>query len=130
MSQANVEVIRTLFEAYSRGDHDAALECLAPDVHYETGQEIPADSRDAVRTMWERWESAWDEIETVPEEFIDAGDRVVVTVRYLGKGRGSGIAYKDLLFDVYTLREGRCVHKQEFRSKEEALAAAGLSRPR
>jgi ketosteroid isomerase-like protein len=130
MSQKNVEVIRMLFEAYRRGDYDAALECLAPDVHYETGQEIPADGRDAVRTMWERWEGAWDEIETVPEEFIDAGDRVVVTVRYLGKGRGSGITYKDLLFDVYTLRDGLCVHKKEFRSKDEALAAAGLSRPR
>jgi ketosteroid isomerase-like protein len=130
MSQKNVEIIRALFEGYRRGDYDAALESLAPDVHYETGQETPANGRDAVRTMWERWESAWEEIDTVPEEFIDAGDRVVVSVRYLGKGRGSGITYKDLLFDVYTLRDGRCVHKQEFRSKEEALGAAGLSRPR
>jgi hypothetical protein len=53
-----------------------------------------------------------------------------VTVRYVGKGRGSRIEYRDLLFEIYTLRDSQCVHKQELRSKKEALAAAGLSRPR
>jgi hypothetical protein len=30
--------------------------------------------------MWERWDSTWDDLETVPEEFTDAGDHVLVTV--------------------------------------------------
>ena len=130
MSERNVQIVRRFTESYVRGEIDEALACLAPDVVYKVTQEAPAHGPDAVRAIWERWESAWEEIDTVPEEFIDAGDRVVVSVRYLGKGRGSGITYKDFLFDVYTLRDGRCVHKQEFRSKAEALAAAGLSRPR
>jgi hypothetical protein len=30
--------------------------------------------------MRERWHSTWDELETVPGEFIDAGHQVLVTV--------------------------------------------------
>jgi ketosteroid isomerase-like protein len=126
VSKANVDIIRKLFEDYRRGDYDEAIACLAPDVVYETGQELAASGAGAVRAMWERWDGAWVELETVPEEYIDAGERVVVAVRYTGRGRGSGIELEDLLFDVYTLRDGKCVHKTEFRDRSEALAAAGL----
>jgi ketosteroid isomerase-like protein len=127
VSQANVDIVRKLFEDYRRGDYDEAIACLAPDVVYETGQELAASGPAAVRAMWERWDGAWVGLETVPEEYIDAGERVVVAVRYTGRGRGSGIELEDLLFDVYTLRDGKCVHKAEFRDRSEALAAAGLN---
>jgi ketosteroid isomerase-like protein len=126
MSEENVEVVRRLFETYNQGDFDAALACLARDVVYETGQELPARGPDEVRAMWERWESDWDVIGTELEEFIDAGERIVVTVHYTGRGRGSGIDLDDRLHDVYTLRDGRIVHKAEYRDRSEALAAAGL----
>jgi ketosteroid isomerase-like protein len=126
MSEENVEVVRRLFETYNQGDFDAALACLARDVVYETGQELPARGPDEVRAMWERWESDWEAIATETEEFIDAGDRVLVTVRYSGRGSGSGIDLDDRLFDVYTLRDGKVVHKAEFRERAVALAAAGL----
>jgi ketosteroid isomerase-like protein len=127
MSLENVEIVRRLFETYRRGAYEEALACLAPDVVYETGQEAAATGRDEVRAMWERWESAWVELETVAEEFIDAGDRVLVTVRYSGRGRGSGIRFEDRLYDVYTMSDGRCVRKREFRRLSEALEAAGLT---
>jgi len=78
--------------------------------------------------MWERWDGTWDEQETVPEEFIDAGQHVLVTVHYSARGRGSGIKYEERLFDVYTFSDGQCVRKQEFRERSEALEAAGLDR--
>jgi len=126
MSRENVEVVRRLFDTYNRGDYEEAVACLAPDVVYGVGQEVPASGRNEVRAMWDRWETAWEYIRTVPEEFIDAGDHVVVTVRYSGRGRGSGIGYDDRLFDVYTLHDGLCVRKLEFRERSDALEAAGL----
>jgi len=125
MSQANVEVVRRLFDNYRSGDYAAAAECLAAHVVYEVGQELPARGREEVRAMWERWDGTWDELETVPEEFIDAGQRVLVTVYYSARGRGSGINYEERLFDVYTLSHGKCVRKQEFRERSDALEAAG-----
>ncbi len=38
----------------------------------------------------------------------------------------SGIEYDERLYDVYTVRDGRCVRKLEFKQRSEALAAAGL----
>jgi ketosteroid isomerase-like protein len=126
MSQANIEVVRRLFDSYVRGDYAEAATCLAVDVVYEVGQELPARGREAVRVMWERWDDTWDELETVPEEFIDAGDQVLVTVHYSARGRGSGIKFEERLFDVYTFCDGKCVRKREFRRRSEALEAAGL----
>jgi ketosteroid isomerase-like protein len=125
VSEANVELVRRLFESYSRGDYAAAAECLDPDVVYEVGQELPLRGRAAVRAMWERWDSTWEELETVPEEFVDAGHEVLVTVHYSAVGRGSGIKYDERLFDVYTFRDGQCVHKREFRTRAEAASALG-----
>jgi ketosteroid isomerase-like protein len=127
MSQENVEIVRRFFETYGQGDIDAALECLAADVVYEVLQEAPARGPEAVREIWKRWEDAWAELETIPEEYIDAGDRVVVAVRYTGRGHGSGIEFDQRTFDVYTLREGLIVHKTEVSDRSEALAAVGLS---
>jgi ketosteroid isomerase-like protein len=123
MSEANVEIVKRLFESYRRGDYAEAAACLAPDVVYEVGQELPLRGREEVRAMWQRWDSTWDGLETVPEEFLDAGDHVLVTVFYSARGRGSGIAYEERLFDVYSFSGGRCVRKREFRQRSEAVEA-------
>jgi ketosteroid isomerase-like protein len=60
------------------------------------------------------------------EEFIEAGDQVVVAVRYSGRGRGSGIEFDATTYDVYALRDGVCVRKLEFNERSQALEAAGL----
>ena len=126
MSQENVEVVRRFTEAYRSGDFDAALENLAPEIHYEVGQELPARKPDAVLGIWKRWEREWEALGMTAEEYIDAGDRIVVDMRYRGRGRGSGIEVDDHLFEVHTLRGGKIVRKVEFKTRSEALEAAGL----
>ena len=126
MSQANVEVVKRLFESYRRGDYAKAAACLAPDVVYQVGQELPLRGREEVRAMWERWDSTWDGLDTVPEDFIDAGDQVLVTVFYSARGRVSGIEYEERLFDVYSFSHGQCVRKREFRLRSDAVETTGL----
>jgi ketosteroid isomerase-like protein len=128
MSQENVEIVRRFYEAMSRGDYAEALACLASDVVYGVLQEGPAHGPDAVKAMWDRWESEWEEGGTiVPEEFIDGGDRIVVAVHESGRARGSGIEVDVLVFNVFTLRDGKVVRKVELTKRSEALEAAGLS---
>jgi ketosteroid isomerase-like protein len=126
MSQANVEVVKRLFESYRRGDYAEAAACLAPDVVYEVGQELPLRGREEVRAMWERWDSTWSGLETVPEDFIDVGQHVLVTVFYSARGRGSGLEYEERLFDVYSFSDGQCVRKREFKQRSDAVEATGL----
>ena len=93
---------------------------------WEIGQELPARGPDEVREVWRRWDADWEELETVADEIIDAGDRLVVAVRYRGRGRVSGVEVNDLIFEVHTLRDGRCIRKIEFPTREQALAEVGL----
>ena len=127
MSQQNVDATRTSIEAYRRGDYARASAHLAPDVVWTVGQERPAHGPAAVRAMWERWDGEWDELETAIEEVIDAGDKVLMAVRYRGRGRTSGVEVNDRLFEVHTFRDGLCVRKVDFQERSEALEAAGLS---
>jgi ketosteroid isomerase-like protein len=127
MSRENVEIVRSFTEAYLRGDHVGAISYLAPDVVYEVGQELPARRPDELLAMWKRWEAEWERIELIPEESIDAGDQVVVAVRYSGRGRASGIELEDRSFEVHTVRDGKVARKRDFKTRSEALEAAGLS---
>jgi ketosteroid isomerase-like protein len=126
MSQENVERVRNSLDAYRRGDYEAASTWLAPDVVWEVGQELPAQGPAAVRDLWKRWDDEWEELETVADEFLDAGDNVVVAIRYRGRGRGSGVEVSDRLFEVHTFRDGECVRKVDFTERSAALQAAGL----
>ena len=127
MSQENVDATRRSIEAYRRGDYPRASAHLAPDVVWTVGQELPAHGPAAVRAMWERWDGEWEQLETVVEEVIDAGDKVLMAVRYRGRGRASGVEVNDRLFEVHTFRDSRCVRKVDFQKRAEALEAAGLS---
>ena len=126
MSQKNVEVVRSFTDAYLRGDHAGAVSHLAPDVVYEVEQELPLRRPDELLAMWQRWEADWERIELIPEEYIDAGDQVVLVVRYSGRARASGIELEDRLFEVHTVRDGKIARKRDFKTRSQALEAAGL----
>jgi ketosteroid isomerase-like protein len=72
-------------------------------------EESAAQGHDAVRASTARWKSEWDDDELIPEEFADGGDRVVATVRFRARGRGSGIEVDARLYDVFTLHDGKIV---------------------
>ena len=60
-------------------------------------------------------------------ELIDAGDSVVVVFRQHGRGRGSGVEVDRNFYGVCDVRDGRIVRYRQFTSRDEAIAAAGLS---
>jgi ketosteroid isomerase-like protein len=90
-------------------------------------EESAAQGHDAVRASTARWKSEWDDDELIPEEFADGGDRVVATVRFRARGRGSGIEVDARLYDVFTLHDGKIVRMDQFSERSEALEAVGLS---
>jgi ketosteroid isomerase-like protein len=127
MSQKNVEVVRELWDAYSRGDFDHVLALSDPYVVMVSLEEGALYGPDAIRKNYERWREAWEKPATVVEEVIDTGDQVVVIARFHGRGRASGVTVEQRLFEVYTLRNGKILRVDEFSERAEALDAAGLS---
>jgi uncharacterized protein len=127
MSRENVDVVRRSVEAYSRGDLDAALADVHPEIAWNPFEETPAVGLDSVRAHLARWESDWEELEATPEEFIDAGEQVLATVRFNGRGSASGIEVEARSYSVYTLLDGKIVAMEEFVDRADALKAAGLT---
>jgi len=60
-----------------------------------------------------------------PQEFIDAGDRVVVLQREYQRSN-SGVEMTIETAGILDLRDGRVVRMQGYMDPAEALAAAGL----
>ena len=127
MSEQNVEIVRRGFEAYLRGDLAAATANYADEIVFNPAEEPPIRGREAILSYLRRWEDPWDDYELRTEEFIDAGDRVVVTIHVKARGTASGIEVDARSHQVHTVRDGRLVRMDEYLVREEALEAAGLS---
>jgi len=127
MSYENVEVVRRAweYEMFGRGGEDAVAD-FASDFVMNPVEESASYGRAAIRDNFQRFASAWDNLQVNAEEFIDAGDRVFVAAHFRGRGRASGITVETRFYEVYTLRDHKIVRVDEFTHRDEALEAAGL----
>ena len=130
MSQENLEVVRLCCDAFRRGDYESALDALDPAIEYDLTH-FPDGriyhGREGVREAFRIWLGTWENYRQYHDEFIDAGDRVVVSVREHGRGKGSGIELERATFGIWTLRGGRAIRIEFRATKDEALEAVGLS---
>ena len=132
MSQENVELIRRGYEAFARGDVDAVLELLHPDVDWHPaiapilGVET-VRGRDAVRRfLTHDLFEGFDRFRAEPLSVEDLGDFVLVMVRYTGRGESSGIEMDQRFATLYELRDGQTLTMRDYSTRAEALEAAGL----
>ena len=121
MSQVSVDIVRRFLIA----DVDEAMTHADPDIVWNPIEELPTQGHDAVRASLARWKAEWDDYKVLPEEFVDRGDRVLVTVRLRGRGRGSGVEIDARFYDLYTLRDGKIVRMDQFTERLQALEAVG-----
>jgi ketosteroid isomerase-like protein len=135
MSDENVEICRRAFEGFEGLDPEAAVEASLEYVHPEIVFQSAIVSGAEGKTFrgldgYRQWASesgaAFDELRTVPEEFRDLGDDVLMFGRVFAKGRGSGVAVESPVAFLCTLRDGRLVHVRGYLSWDQALEAAGL----
>ena len=131
MSQENVEVVRTMMDAWNRGDYAAAIESFAPDVRTECvlGGDFDGtfEGIDGMQRWLARFWASFADFHTEADECIDAGDHVVIAAHHHGRGKTSGIEVEMLNWQVFTFRDGKVIRYRLFRAKPEALEAAGLS---
>jgi ketosteroid isomerase-like protein len=134
MTQENVEVVRQVYGAFQEGDSEKVMNLVSPDVelHGTSGglsDGSVARGIEAVRQTFEMWDEDW-ETELSPQEFIDAGEQVVVLQQELRRGRGSGVEVEAKTAVLYGLHDGRLIRIQGFMSQDEALSrrAAGVAR--
>ena len=132
MAQENVEIVRRIYDAFRRDDGDDVMQLVSPNIelHGTSGglsEGNVARGIQAVRQTFEAWDAeAWEETELNPQEFIDAGDQVVVLQHELRRGRGSGVEVESETAVLFELRDGQVIRIQGFMDQGKALEAAGL----
>ena len=132
MSQENVEIVREAFEAFLAGDREKTAKLVDPEVEFhgtvgglEEGRIAHGQSQ--IDQMFEAEDlEAWEERRLEAEEFIDAGDNVVVLLHEYRRGRGSGVELETKTAAVAAVSGGRVVRIQGYMDRDAALEAVGL----
>jgi ketosteroid isomerase-like protein len=135
MSEENVEIVRRGYELFAAGDFEGLSALISPDAETPdasglgltgTATGVRHGPEGFLRGIEEVTE-AFDDYRVEAEEFTDAGDAVVVSVRISGRGKTSGVEQEMRLVHMWVLRDGKAIRGEVYRTTEEALEAAGLS---
>ena len=130
MSQENVEIVRKVFEAWRTGDRDRALAYADPQIVVDATRRVfnPTTYRgeQGIRQMLADMDDVWEVLRPEAFDFLDVGDRVVVSGRMTGTGKGSGATVAREFAGVWTVRDSRVVRWDLYQGRAEALEAAGL----
>jgi uncharacterized protein len=132
MSQENVEIVRRGYDLFAAGDLEGLLALIAPDAETPdagglgltgTATGVRRGPEGFLRAIEEVTE-AFDDYRVQPEEFIDAGDAVIASVRISGRGKTSGVEQEARLVHLWFIRDGQAIRGEVYRTIEEALEAA------
>ncbi|MGH2966698.1 MAG: nuclear transport factor 2 family protein [Solirubrobacterales bacterium] len=140
MSQENVEAARRgiaeINEVYRTGTFSPSLPrirelcdpdfVLRPSGMFPENEEMrgPEGLLNFISGQAEAFEQMWIDA----DEFIDAGDRVVIPIRFGGRARHTGLDVEFQVTHLCTYREGKLLRDEIYATKAEALEAAGLSK--
>ena len=125
----NVELVRSGFEAFNRGDVTGVLALLHPDVEVhsvaEVGEEGTYHGHQGFLDWTAIWLDAWDDFKIEVEEIEEVDDEnVLIHARQRGRGKGSGLEVEQNGIYLFTMREGLATRLHLYADRESALAAA------
>ena len=135
MSQENVEIVRSIYEAVTRRDSATPFEIYAEDIVWDVSNSSRAvlamkpvyHGHKGVRQYWRENLSSFGEVDFEVRELIDAGDHVLAVIREHEVGRASGVPVEATHLVVWTLADGMVIRIQVFDDREQALKAVGLA---
>jgi ketosteroid isomerase-like protein len=127
---ANVSLVRRFVEAFNRRDVDSMDGYYDPDVELHEWPTAPGaqvyHGIEGVRSALDNWFEIWEWMRVEIVDLLDLGDRVLVTLDQVAKGKGSEIEVEIRSHNVYTFRDGKVLRMELFTEREPALEAAGL----
>ena len=129
MPQKNVEIVRGGFDAFQAGDLSQMLDLMADDlVTYRADPDgATYHGKEGFLRATADWTEDFSEWSVIPEEFIDAADRVLVHVRQMARGAASGVPVEGEFWFVFEMRGTRVAKLSFYLRRDEALKAVGLS---
>ena len=131
VSQENIELVRSAFDAWNRGEVEAFADHMVEDVAWLEVSGRPEGGvsarrgrnrlRHSLESLFEAWESYRLEVERID----DIGNRVLAVVREVARGRASGLEVDSHWGYLITVDGGQIVRVEAYRDPAVALKAAG-----
>jgi uncharacterized protein len=124
MSQANVEVVRSIYRAWS--SNESARDLIDPELEYVNPTYAVESGTRHDRAALREIRKVYPDFRVEPERFVDAGEDIVV----IGIARGtsaSGLETQWRQGYIWTVRDGRAIRFRWFNDPKEALEAVGLA---
>lgn len=121
MANTNAELIRSLYDAFARGDAATVLGTLDPQVVWNEAENIEyADGNPYIgpqrvaEGVFGRLMAEWDGFSVAPQQFVSEGNLVVVTGRYGGTYKASRARIDAQFVHVWTIRDGKVITFQQY----------------
>jgi ketosteroid isomerase-like protein len=131
LSQENLDKARNFIEAYNARDFDRATRDFDPDIDWVLPEHQASDSAKGIHGVLRFWhgiDETMEELQLVPQEYVDEGDVVATRLRHRGRGKGSGVEIDtELYHQVATFRDGVIVRMEYVTSWEQALETLRVS---
>ena len=129
MSAENVEKVKHGFAALARGDIEEMLTVVHPEIELLPLSGKLVDRRsyhghEGVREWDLTRREAWENLELVPAEYEDLGDRILVHGELRSRGAASGIELDTQVSWVFEFRDDKIAQLEAFLDRDEARAAA------
>jgi uncharacterized protein len=127
MRPEDIEALQHGYRAWNRGELDAVIDLVDPDLEWSPGADSPEGGvftgRDGFVSFVRSWAESFEDFRLEPEEISAEGEHAIVTVRQSGRGRGSGIELDIGTIHVWHIRDGVALAWSAYRSKAEAQGA-------
>jgi uncharacterized protein len=133
MSTSNVELLRPIYEEWSRGNWAPRFDAYAPDYEWGWSDEFPdlggvvRDDNEDTSERLRQWLSGWKDWRCEAERYVAEGDTVVALTRYRGRGKTSDAAVDTEGAHLWTFRDGKVIRLVVYSSRQTALRDAGLT---
>ena len=121
MSQENMTVIRGMYESFSRGDVTSVLGQMHQHIEWREAENFIYADRNPYRGpqavlegVFMRLASEWADFKVMPEEWLDAGNHIVVLGTYSGRHKESGKEVRAQFAHIWGVTHGRVVRFQQY----------------
>jgi ketosteroid isomerase-like protein len=134
MPEENLEALRWLYGEWAKGNLWALRDIADPNIEWEWSPNLASLSGgpriyrglDEVGAATLEFLAAWDHYWMTAEDFIEAGDQIVVLMRVHARAANTDSTLEQRSTAVWTLRNGRAIRVRYYDDRAEALKAAGL----
>jgi uncharacterized protein len=111
---SNVELVKSLYDSFAAGDVPAVLQGFDENIEWTEAEGFPyggtyRGGAAIVENVFMRIATEWDGYAVTPDEFLDAGEKVVALGNYSGSYKATGKSMKVPFAHVWTLRDGKIV---------------------